>query len=106
MQMINQLFEDGHLNAKIVAQPPSFIAKEAGFNIPEGTQFFIVPETGVGPDYPFSGEKLSVTMALFRAKVFTHYTTFLRSHNLLSLISSFGILHHHPSLRTLMRRSR
>merc|ERR1711871_1794453 len=64
----NTLWKDGHLNAKIVAQPPSFIAKEAGFNIPEGTQFFIVPETGVGPDYPFSGEKLSVTMALFRAK--------------------------------------
>jgi hypothetical protein len=40
----------------------------AGFDIPEGTQFFIVPETGTGPDHPFSGEKLTVTMALYRVK--------------------------------------
>ena len=65
----NTLWKDGHLNAKIVAQSPSFIAKEAGFDIPEGTQFFIAPEIGIGSDYPFSGEKLSVTMALYRAKV-------------------------------------
>ena len=40
----------------------------AGFDIPEGTKFFIVPETGYGPEYPFSGEKMTVTMALYRAK--------------------------------------
>ena len=40
----------------------------AGFDIPEGTKFFIVPETGTGPDYPFSGEKLTVTMTLYRVK--------------------------------------
>ena len=39
-----------------------------GFAIPEGTAFFIVPETGAGPDHPFSGEKMTVTMALYRAK--------------------------------------
>ena len=33
----------------------------------KGTKFFIVPETGYGPDFPFSGEKMSVTMALYRA---------------------------------------
>ena len=58
---------DGHINAKVVAQTPAFIADYAGFTIPEGTQFFIVPETGAGPDYPFSGEKMTVTMALYRA---------------------------------------
>lgn len=62
------LWEDGHINAKVVAQTPQFIADFAGFNIPEGTQFFIVPETGYGADYPFSGEKMTVTMALYRAK--------------------------------------
>ena len=30
-------------------------------------RFFIVPETGTGPDHPFSGEKMTVTMALYRA---------------------------------------
>ncbi len=62
------LWVDGTLNAKIVAQPPETIAGMAGFDIPEGTKFFIVPETGAGPDHPFSGEKLTVTMALYRVK--------------------------------------
>ena len=62
------IWVDGHINAKIVAQTPQFIAEHAGFAIPEGTQFFIVPETGAGPDFPFSGEKMTVTMALYRAK--------------------------------------
>jgi sulfoacetaldehyde dehydrogenase len=62
------LWVDGVLNARIVAQPPETIAGMAGFAIPEGTKFFIVPETGSGPDYPFSGEKLTVTMALYKVK--------------------------------------
>jgi sulfoacetaldehyde dehydrogenase len=62
------LWVDGMLNAKIVAQPAEAIAGMAGFDIPAGTQFFIVPETGAGPDFPFSGEKLTVTMALYRVK--------------------------------------
>ena len=64
----NVLWEDGHINAKVVAQTPQFIADFAGFSIPDGTQFFIVPETGYGADHPFSGEKMTVTMALYRAK--------------------------------------
>ena len=62
------LWKDGILNAKVVAQPPETIAGMAGFEIPEGTKFFIVPETGAGPDHPFSGEKLTVTMALYKVK--------------------------------------
>jgi sulfoacetaldehyde dehydrogenase len=62
------LWIDGALNARVVAQPPEAIAGMAGFEIPEGTKFFIVPETGAGPDFPFSGEKLTVTMALYRVK--------------------------------------
>ena len=61
------IWVDGHINAKVVAQTPKFIADYAGFAIPEDTQFFIVPETGTGPDFPFSGEKMTVTMALYRA---------------------------------------
>jgi len=62
------IWVDGHINAKVVAQTPKFIADYAGFEIPEDTQFFIVPETGYGPEHPFSGEKMTVTMALYRAK--------------------------------------
>ena len=61
------LWVDGSINAKVVAQTPQFIADMAGFDIPADTQFFIVPETGYGADHPFSGEKMTVTMALYRA---------------------------------------
>jgi sulfoacetaldehyde dehydrogenase len=61
------LWVNGHINAKVVAQTPKFIADMAGFDIPEATEFFIIPETGYGPNHPFSGEKLTVSMALYRA---------------------------------------
>ena len=57
-----------HLNVAIVAQPAEKIAALAGIDLPAGKTFFIVPETGYGPSHPFSGEKLSVVMALYRAK--------------------------------------
>jgi len=62
------LWEDGHINAKIVAQPAATIAGQAGFDLPEGRQFLIIPETGAGADHPFSGEKLTVTMAFYKVK--------------------------------------
>jgi sulfoacetaldehyde dehydrogenase len=65
----NAIWEDGeHINAKVVAQSAKFIADYADFAVPEDTAFFIVPETGTGKDHPFSGEKMTVTMALYRAK--------------------------------------
>jgi sulfoacetaldehyde dehydrogenase len=62
------LWHDGHLNPSIVAQHAVSIAAQAGIDLPEGKQFLIVPETGTGPDYPFSGEKLTVTMALYKVR--------------------------------------
>ena len=64
--------EEGHLNTAIVAQSADKIAEMADINIPEGTEFYIVPETGWGPDHPFSGEKLSVVMALYKADDIDH----------------------------------
>mgnify|MGYP003324905168 FL=1 len=64
--------EEGHLNTAIVAQPAEKIADMANIEIPEGTGFYIVPETGWGEDFPFSGEKLSVIMALYRASDIEH----------------------------------
>ena len=66
------LWKDGHLNAKVVAQTPAFISSEAGFEVPEGTRFFIVPENGFGPQHPFSGEKMTVTIALYHARDIDH----------------------------------
>jgi len=62
------IWVNGAINANVVAQNAEKIAGMAGFGLPEGKLFFIVPETGTGPDHPFSGEKMTVTMALYRAK--------------------------------------
>ena len=69
----NTLWDDElHINTAMVAQPPEKIAQMAGLTIPEGVQFFIVLEDGYGPEHPFSGEKLSVIMALYRARDIDH----------------------------------
>jgi sulfoacetaldehyde dehydrogenase len=62
------LWPDGHFNTAVVAQPSYKIAGMAGIELPEGKQFLIVPETGAGADHPFSGEKLSVIMALYKVR--------------------------------------
>lgn len=66
------LWHDGHLNTAIVAQPAEKIASMAGIDLPEGKTFYIVPETGFGAEFPFSGEKLSVVMALYKADNIDH----------------------------------
>jgi acyl-CoA reductase-like NAD-dependent aldehyde dehydrogenase len=50
----------------IIAKPAAEIARLAGISIPTDRRFLIVEEDGVGPDHPFSGEKLSVVLALYR----------------------------------------
>ncbi len=64
------MWHDGHLNNAIVAQPAEKIAEKAGFKLPEGKTFLMVEETGIGPDYPFSGEKLSVVTTLYKFNEF------------------------------------
>ena len=69
----NTLWDDeGHLNTAIVAQPAEKIAEMAGLSVPEDIQFYIVPEEGWGSTHPFSGEKLSVVMALYKAQDIDH----------------------------------
>ena len=71
--MKNTLWDDeGHINTAMVAQPAEKIASMADIKIPEGTQFYIVPESGWGKEHPFSGEKMSVIMALYRADNIDH----------------------------------
>lgn len=64
------LFVDGHLNPDVICKSAAVIADKAGINIAEGTDWLIVEENGHGADYPFSGEKLSVVVTLYRAEDF------------------------------------
>lgn len=59
---------DHNLNRETVAQPVEKIAKVAGIEIPEGTAFILVEETGTGFEYPLSGEKLCLVTTVYRAK--------------------------------------
>lgn len=60
------MWVDGHLNPDIIAQSALRIAELAGLDVGKDTKFIMVPETGIGKDYPFSGEKLSVVMTVYR----------------------------------------
>jgi sulfoacetaldehyde dehydrogenase len=51
---------------EVIAKPATQIAELAGFTIAADRTFLIVAEDGIGPEHPFSGEKLSVVLALYR----------------------------------------
>ena len=61
---------DGKLNPKIVGQSAWHIAQMAGVDVPKETKVLIAEIDGVGPEYPFSREKLSPCLALYRAADF------------------------------------
>jgi sulfoacetaldehyde dehydrogenase len=57
----------GHIpSPDVIAKPAATIAELADFTIPADRTFLIVEEDGVGPEHPFSGEKLSVVLAAYR----------------------------------------
>ena len=72
-KLVKGMFEklengDYKLKSHVPGQYPHTIAKEAGFEIPEDTKVIVVPETGVGKDYPFSKEKLSPVLTYYVVK--------------------------------------
>jgi sulfoacetaldehyde dehydrogenase len=66
------MFAGGKLSATFIAQSAHAIASLAGFARPalEQARFLMVSETGVGPEHPFSGEKLAPVLALYRVPDF------------------------------------
>ena len=72
-KLANSMFEklengDYKLKSHVPGQYPHTIAKDAGFEIPEDTKVIVVPETGVGKEYPFSKEKLSPVLTYYVVK--------------------------------------
>ena len=53
------------LKSHIPGRSPAQIAKEAGFEVPEETKVLVVYEEGIGPEYPFSKEKLSPVLTYY-----------------------------------------
>ena len=50
----------------VVAKSAERIAELAGFKVGQECPAILVEETGTGPGHPFSGEKLSVVLAVYR----------------------------------------
>jgi sulfoacetaldehyde dehydrogenase len=58
---------ESHIPApEVVAKSAQRIAELAGFAIAPDRTFLLIEEDGAGPEHPFSGEKLSVVLALYR----------------------------------------
>jgi len=65
------LWQDGKLNRAWIAKDAEVIAAAAGLPAKaKGARFFMVEETGVGRAHPFSGEKLSLVLTVYRAADF------------------------------------
>ncbi|HWP82313.1 MAG TPA: aldehyde dehydrogenase family protein [Bacteroidota bacterium] len=55
----------GAINPNIVGKPPTFIAQQAGFDVPRDTSCIIAELPAVGREYPLSREKLSPVLSMF-----------------------------------------
>ncbi|MDY6940069.1 MAG: bifunctional acetaldehyde-CoA/alcohol dehydrogenase [Cyanobacteriota bacterium] len=66
----NLILKNGRLNAAIVGQPISKIAELAGMSVPEGTKVFIGEAEDIGETEPFSIEKLSPILGMYRSPNF------------------------------------
>ncbi len=66
----NTIQIDGKLNAAIVGQSAAKIAELAGIKVPAETKVLIGEVDGVGKEYPFSMEKLSPVLGMYKVKDF------------------------------------
>lgn len=55
----------GALNPEIVGKPAEYLAKLAGFSVPQGTKILVAREEEAGPAQPYSMEKLCPVLAFY-----------------------------------------
>ena len=68
------LWIKGKLNRNLIAKPAIKIATEIKLNLnsKDNVKFLMVEENGIGPQYLFSGEKLSPVLTVYKAEDFNH----------------------------------
>lgn len=74
---------NGHLNGEIIAQPVKKIADLARIKISLDRKFIMIEEEGAGKKFPFSGEKLSIVLTIYK------YREFDEAVNLVNKIHSY-----------------
>lgn len=60
------MWDDGRRLPTTVALAPQTLAEAAGFAIPGDRKFIVVQGDGIGKSYPFSGEKLTTLLAVYK----------------------------------------
>ncbi|WP_116474097.1 acylating sulfoacetaldehyde dehydrogenase [Zobellella maritima] len=67
------MWHDGHLNRQVLAKPVAELCRVAGLAREQLSRrdFLMVEESEVGADAPFSGEKMSLVLTVYRAKDFS-----------------------------------
>jgi sulfoacetaldehyde dehydrogenase len=74
------LWQRGRLNRDLMARDAAVMARACGLQAgAQAARFFLVEETGVGPDHPFSGEKLSLVLTVYRARDFDRALALVRA---------------------------
>jgi sulfoacetaldehyde dehydrogenase len=56
----------GHRTSNTVAIAPQQLARIAGFSIPADRKFIVVHGDGIGKEHPYSGEKLTTLLAVYK----------------------------------------
>jgi len=70
-RIVDMLWQEGKLNRNIIAKDAPVLAETFQLSGDAGSaKFFMVEETGIGPDHPLSDEKLSLVLTVYRAKDF------------------------------------
>jgi sulfoacetaldehyde dehydrogenase len=66
------LFQEGHLNRHMIARDMDTVIDVAGIDVDdaENAKFLLIEGAGIGPDFPESGEKLSLVTTIYFAKDF------------------------------------
>ena len=70
--------DEGHRLPDTVAIAPQKLAALAGFNIPADRKFIIVFGDGIGKQHPFSGEKLTTLLAVYKYRGFDQALQMMR----------------------------
>ncbi|CAD5375124.1 NAD-dependent aldehyde dehydrogenases [Rubrivivax sp. A210] len=71
--------DEAHRTADTVAIAPQALAKAAGFSIPADRKFIIVHGDGIGREHPYSGEKLTTLLAVYKYKGFDQALDMMRA---------------------------
>lgn len=69
-QLQNKLWVGGHLSRDVIAQTAGRIAEVAALEGMSEASILMVEETGIGEGFPYSDEKLSPVLTIYRAKDF------------------------------------